>query len=206
MKWHIGVCAIVCGLGSVAGAAFATDFQLYLLAGQSNMDGYGKIDELPPELNRVQKGVWIYHADMPGDGEKLGGQGMWEELRPGHGRGFTSDGKSNRYSDRFGIELSFADEMQKLRPNEPIALLKCSRGGTSIDPEVARWYGCWDPDFADPSVRDKPLYNQYDHFLAALRRATAVCDINGDGEDDRLIPAGIVWMQGESEATKETSA
>ncbi|GAB6166263.1 sialate O-acetylesterase [Thermostilla marina] len=206
MGVRAAVCGIVLALGGVSGAAFATDFQLYLLAGQSNMDGYGKIEELPPELNRVQKGVWIYHGNMPGDGEELGGQGIWEELRPGHGRGFTSDGNTNRYSDRFGVELSFAEQLRRLRPNEPIALLKCSRGGTSIAPEAAGRYGCWDPDFLDDSVRGKPVYNQYDHFLAALRRATAVRDIDGDGKDDRLIPAGIVWMQGESDATQEASA
>ena len=42
--------------------------------------------------------------------------------------------------------------------------------------------------------------NQYDHFLATVRHATGVRDIDGDGQQDRLIPAGIVWMQGESDA------
>jgi hypothetical protein len=42
--------------------------------------------------------------------------------------------------------------------------------------------------------------NQYDHFLATLRYALRVDDIDGDGENDTLIPAGIVWMQGESDA------
>ena len=43
--------------------------------------------------------------------------------------------------------------------------------------------------------------NQYDHFLATIRHAYADTDIDDDGEADRLIPAGIAWMQGESDAT-----
>ena len=33
--------------------------------------------------------------------------------------------------------------------------------------------------------------NQYDHFLATVRHATAVQDIDGDGELDTLVPAGV---------------
>jgi len=33
-----------------------------------------------------------------------------------------------------------------------------------------------------------------------------VRDVDGDGEPDRLIPAGIVWMQGESDANREETA
>ena len=35
---------------------------------------------------------------------------------------------------------------------------------------------------------------------ASIRNAMAVSDVDGDGETDQLIPAGIVWMQGESDA------
>lgn len=48
--------------------------------------------------------------------------------------------------------------------------------------------------------------NQYDHFLATLRNAFTVSDIDNDGEMDRLLPAGIVWMQGESDAGSEDVA
>jgi iduronate 2-sulfatase len=42
--------------------------------------------------------------------------------------------------------------------------------------------------------------NQYDHCLATLRTAFAARDVDGDGSEDRLVPAGILWMQGESDA------
>jgi iduronate 2-sulfatase len=39
-----------------------------------------------------------------------------------------------------------------------------------------------------------------------VRQALAAKDIDGDGTDDRLVPAGIVWMQGESDALSEAVA
>jgi hypothetical protein len=125
---------------------------------------------------------------------------LWTELRPGNGTGFTSDGTKNTYTDRFGVELSFARQLRELDPDSNIAIIKYSRGGTSIsaDAEAAKTFGCWEPDFH----QDKFLgnVNQYDHFLATLRHAFAVVDIDGDGEADTLNPEGIIWMQGESDA------
>ena len=113
--------------------------------------------------------------------------------------GFTSDGESNHYSNRFGVELSFARRLQQLYPNRNIAIIKYSRGGTSIDQEAAGTYGCWEADFFKPEATH-PGINQYDHFLATVRGAFSARDIDGDGKDDALIPSGIVWMQGESDA------
>ena len=62
-----------------------------------------------------------------------------------------------------------------------------------------------DPDFEDGEGKGKGI-NQYDHFLATLRNALSARDIDGDGENDRLIPSGILWMQGESDAGFETAA
>jgi len=181
--------------------AEAKVYHLYYLGGQSNMDGYGTVEELPGELNRPVKGVMIFHGNTLPDGGEAGGQGLWTELRPGHGRGFTSDGRSNAYSERFGVELTFARRLQELDSKANIALVKYSRGGTSIDIAAAGKAGCWDPNY-----NDKTGVNQYDHFLATLVNALAVADIDGDGEADELIPAGIIWMQGESDANNEAVA
>ena len=179
--------------------ASATDYYLYYLGGQSNMDGYGYVRELPDELNGPVKGVPIFHGDRGEDGKPIDGKGIWATLQPGHGVGFESDGKTNKYSDRFGVELTFAKRLRELAPERNVALLKYSRGGTSIAIEAAGDFGCWDPDFEGGERAGKGI-NQYDHFLAAVRNALAVRDVDGDGEADRLIPAGIVWMQGESDA------
>lgn len=181
----------------------AKDYHVYYLGGQSNMDGFGYVKDLPGELNKPVEGVFIFHGNMAGDGVPVDGRGVWAQLRPGHGTGFKSDGKANTYSDRFGVELTFGRRMKELHPERNIALIKYSRGGTSIDERAARQYGSWEPDYVG-GPRTASGVNQYDHFLATLRYAFATADIDGDGETDRLIPAGILWMQGESDAATTT--
>lgn len=186
-------------------SARATDFHVYYLGGQSNMDGYGYVKQLPDDLQPTSPDVLIFHGNTAADGTPADGRGLWSRLRPGHGVGFQSDGQTNRYSDRFGVELTLGRRLQEIYPERRIALVKYSRGGTSIAVEAARHFGCWDPDYNSGSGAGRGI-NQYDHFLATVRRATAVRDIDGDGENDRLIPAGIVWMQGESDAGSQEVA
>lgn len=175
--------------------------RLFYLGGQSNMDGYGYTADLPDSLDKTFKDVWIFHGNTAHDGEKNGGIGIWDNLQPGHGRYFSSDGKKNKLSNRFGVELSLAHKLQALYPNEKIAILKYSKGGTSIDSVAAGNFGCWEPDF-----RSKAGINQYDHFLKTINGAFATKDIDGDGKEDVLMPSGIVWMQGESDAQDEEVA
>lgn len=174
-------------------------FRLFYLGGQSNMDGFGYNKELPDSLNKSFDDVYIFHGNPAIGGEKHGGLGIWEKLQPGHGTGFYSDGDKNHLSERFGLELSFAQKMKVFFPNDKIAIIKYSRGGTSIDSMANRKPGCWEPDY-----NAKQGINQYDHFLATMRHAFRNRDIDNDGMDDVLIPTGIVWMQGEADTdTKE---
>ena len=179
----------------VGNNAEATDFYVYYLGGQSNMDGYGQVNQLPPDMSKPMKDVMIFHGNTSKDNANEDGKGLWSSLKPGHGVGFSTDGKQNKYSGRFGVELTFAKTIQQRFPDRRIAIIKYSRGGTSIDQRAAGNFGCWEPDFVG-----KNGVNQYDHFLATVRHAYADSDIDDDGKPDRLIPAGIVWMQGESDA------
>lgn len=168
--------------------------KLFYLGGQSNMDGFGYTEELPDSLNKRFENVWIFHGNPIGDEEEGGGVGQWKQLQPGHGMGFIVEGTQNKLSDRFGIELSFAHKIQHLYPNERIAIIKYSRGGTSIDSLAAGRFGSWEPDYQGSNG-----INQYDHFLKTVRLAMKQKDIDGDGIEDELIPSGILWMQGESD-------
>lgn len=42
--------------------------------------------------------------------------------------------------------MTFARELQRLFPDRRIALVKYSRGGTSIAEDAAGRFGCWEPD------------------------------------------------------------
>ena len=175
--------------------------RVFYLGGQSNMDGYGYCKDLPDSLNKKFKDVFIFHGNPAGDNQSGGGLGLWENLKPGHGVKFSSDGKKNKLTPRFGVELSFAERLQELFPGEKIALVKYSKGGTSIDSTMARTFGCWEPDFIGTNG-----LNQYDHCLNAIRQAMFTRDIDEDGKEEVLIPSGIIWMQGESDAYTEDCA
>jgi len=156
------------------------------------MDGYGYNSKLPDSLSKTFEDVYIFHGNPVGDNKENGGIGNWAKLMPGHGTGFSSNLTNNHYSDRFGVELSFASKLKHLYPNHKIAIIKYSRGGTSLDSIAGSFAGSWDPDFSG--------VNQYDYFLSTVKNALKIMDINNDGKEDTLLPKGIIWMQGESDA------
>lgn len=176
-------------------------FRVFYLGGQSNMDGYGFNKDLPEQLSKEFKDVFIFHGNPVPDEEKNGGEGIWQKLKPGHGLNFSSTNKENKLSDRFGIELSLAKKLKEMYPNDKIAIIKYSRKGTSLDSIIAREFGSWEPDF-----KGKNGLNQYDYFLTTLNNAFSSKDIDNDGIEDTLIPSGIFWMQGESDALDEDVA
>lgn len=158
------------------------------------MEGFGYNKDLPSDLAAPMDGVYIFDGNRGGDGEPNLGLGKWEQLRPGHGTGFSSDGKQNKVSDRFGPELAFAKRIKELFPGEKIAIVKYSRGGSGIDSLATGPWGCWEPEY-----RSKP--NQWDFFLKTIEGANLEKDINADGKSDKLVPTAILWMQGEADGS-----
>ena len=178
----------------------ATDYKLYFLGGQSNMEGFGFNADLPPDAKAVEPNVMIYAGQMALDNETHGGVGVWKPLSPGFGTGFRTDGKTNQLSNRFGPELFFGRTLlAKALPGQKIAIVKYALGGSGL--AIGVGFGNWHPDFAEGRG-----LNQYDHALKTLRGASAAGDIDGDGVMDRLVPAGIVWMQGEADAHHSQAA
>ena len=64
----------------------------------------------------------------------------------------------------------------------------------SIDTAASFGFGCWAVD------SNQRAGNQFEHFQTTWRSAKQVRDIDGDGKLDQIIPKGIIWMQGESDA------
>ena len=184
---------------ALAASANAETYRLYYLGGQSNMDGYGFVSDLDEETAITSPDVRIFTGQPALDDEMHAGTGVWEALRPGHGTGFGSDGKTNKHSDRFGPELTFGQAMAQANPGEKIAIVKYALGGSGLADGVG--YGNWHPDYVGEFG-----INQYDHFLTTLRNALSHSDVDGDGEPDELIARGIVWMQGEADAFQSSAA
>ncbi len=174
-------------------------YKLYYLGGQSNMEGFGYNEQLPESAAVIPDDVMIYTGQLALDNETHGGIGIWAPLQPGFGTGFRTDGKTNQLSDRFGPELLFGQTIAANNPRSKIAIIKYALGGSGL--AIGVGYGNWHPDFDDGAG-----INQYDHALRAIRDATAHSDIDGDGVADRLIPSGIVWMQGEADAFDSQAA
>ncbi|SES92872.1 sialate O-acetylesterase [Thalassotalea agarivorans] len=156
------------------------------------MDGYGDVAVLPEHLKSIPN-VMMFHGNGVFDNKPNGGKGIWAPLKAGHGGGFASDGVKNYYSKRFGAELSFAYALTKQFPDKHIAIIKYAVGGTGL--HLKTGYGNWSPDFREGNGQ-----NQYDFALTTFANAFAAQDIDGDGEKDTLVPAGIMWMQGEADA------
>ena len=134
------VCLSLGWFSSFQNTTKAEEFDVIYLGGQSNMEGFGFVRELPKDLNQEIPGCYIFHAHASLDQQPIGGSGKWSPLKPGHGVGFMSDGKENKYSDRFGVELSIADELRRQRPDRKIAIVKYARNGSSIHQGAA---GAW---------------------------------------------------------------
>ena len=169
-------------------------WKVYYLGGQSNMDGYGYNSKLPDSLNIEIENAMIFDGLRDNTGSSNGGVGKWEKIKPGHGYGFSTDGYLNSLSNRFGPELSFASTLSQY--GDKIAIIKYSFGGTALYPGAG--YGNWSPD--------EKNRNHYDNALATIKNAFQVIDINEDGSLDKLIPSGIVWMQGEADASHSQQA
>ncbi len=175
--------------------------KVFFLGGQSNMQGYGFNKDLPNDLKKKFENVYIFQGNNVEDNKPNAGLGIWDNLQSGHGTDFSSDGKTNKLSDRFGIELSFAKKIQEYYPKQKIAIIKYSRNGSSIDIFGAPYFGTWDTEAISKTGK-----NQFDYFLTTVNNALSVRDINNDGIEDIMVPVGILWMQGESDANNEEVA
>ena len=158
---------------------------LWILAGQSNMQGVGLISELPPPIAAVSmfamddrwalgreplhpllESVDEVHWQVPKEKTR-------EEVLPGFRQGVRA-----REARGVGPGLPFAWELYRLT-GVPIGLIPCAHGGTSLQQ--------WSPERKDEGGRS--LYG------AMIRRAAAA------GGKIR----GVLWYQGESDANPDAA-
>lgn len=88
--------------------------RLFLLGGQSNMDGCGRENEIPESFRRHPENVVVW------DNRRM----CWVRL--------TEDTTAIARNHMFGPELAFAHKLAAAYPGETIALTKTSAGGTRL--------------------------------------------------------------------------
>lgn len=180
MKRHL-LMALALGALFVSGAAFnaaATAYDLYVLGGQSNMDGRGKAGELDASRREAVKPAIIYYRNFQHHSDG------WQPLGPGFS--IAPGYKGSLPSPTFGPEIGFASAMLRARPGMHLAILKACKGGTSLSKD-------WAPGVKGQPETQGPCYS---NFLAAATAATQALKQCGD----TYVLRGFLWHQGESDA------
>jgi len=130
--------ATVVVLFSIATAGWALaggkTFDIYILAGQSNMSGRASLEGLPQFKNGAH--VFAYRA------------GQWQPAR---------EPVADEPEAKLGPSLAFADALYDLNPHQ-IGLINCARGGTKIE----QWRPSNDPHslFGDCVLRAEEASKQ----------------------------------------------
>ncbi|TWT75238.1 sialate O-acetylesterase [Allorhodopirellula solitaria] len=169
---------VVAILSASASLGAAEDYDVYLLAGQSNMDGRGLASQLSPEQQAPIDQAIIYYRNV------LRSSDGWQQLGPGFS--VPPRFKGELPSPTFGPELGFAHSMVQGKPDLQLALIKGSKGGTSLRSD-------WKPGVKGDRESQGPRYRD---FIDTIEMATKQLRQRGDSFTIR----GMLWHQGESDS------
>jgi Ca2+-binding EF-hand superfamily protein len=141
----------------------------FILAGQSNMVGWGDSTKLPGDLRKGNDRVLMFE------------NGKWQPIRPF--KPATKGQKRVGLTEfSFGPEIAFGHEMAKAWPDETIGIIKFSIGGTSI----LAWKPDWSKEDAD-RVGQGRLGSLYEKLMEKVDKASKTRDIE---------IVGFLWLQG----------
>ena len=143
--------------------------KVFVLAGQSNMVGWGDSTKLPETMQRGHNRILMFENDK------------WQPLKP-FVKAKPNQQKVGLTEFAFGPEIGFAHELSKAWPDETIGIVKLAVGGTSI----LTWKPEWSKDDAD-RVGQGRLGSLFKKLIAKVKQA----------EKSRNIQiVGFLWLQG----------
>lgn len=158
--------------------------KVFLLAGQSNMDGRAKASGLSQEdktrLKKAQGNVTLYYNFD--DGKPLDTTKVAAHTAKKFGADYL-----------FGPELFFGIEMSEKYPDHEIILIKRSRGGMSL-------YGAWNPEWTLEKatlIKEEKQPKLYSEFIDYSKKVLSKFD------PDSYTLCGMLWVQGESDSGKK---
>lgn len=172
--------ALVCLLSS-SGVAQTPTIDVYVLAGQSNMDGRGLVKDLSAQQRAPIADATIFYRNPP-----FASKG-WTPLIPGYSVpvGF----KGTLPSTSFGPEIGFA---KALKHSAEFGLIKGSKGNTSLAVD-------WNPGEKGQSGTQGVCYRE---LLSTISQALEA--LRSSGKNPQL--RGLLWHQGESDVAVSTDA
>ncbi|WP_437640548.1 sialate O-acetylesterase [Sorangium sp. So ce854] len=190
--------ALAAGVLSISASAMAQPVKVFVLAGQSNMVGFGVGDDLPAGL-RSQRDIWYDHFNPDA---RQGGMYAaatstdWGPLEP--------KGEARRY----GPEITFGHAIAAAYPEHRIAIVKVAQGGTNLVDHWGRGLPP-DPESLYKSQLYHALFGKLDSATYEGDRAleypdeptrldSALARLEAEGHDHEI--AALLWMQGENEA------
>lgn len=153
-------------------------YDVYLLAGQSNMDGRGEAKDLEPADQESQADAIIYYRNPPFS------SGRWVPLTPGYS--IPPRYKGDLPSHVFGPEIGFAKSILEGNQERKLALIKSTKGGTSLRKD-------WNPGEAGDLDSQG---DRYRYFVEAVQWGTALLKNGGH----KFKIRGLLWLQGESDS------
>lgn len=178
-KRSVLVTSTVAALLAVAFTTFvhAADrpIKVFILAGQSNMAGWGDSTKLPEELRKGNGRVLMFE------------DGKLQPLRPHQGAN-QGQRRVGLTELSFGPEIAFAHAMAKAWPDETVGVIKFSIGGTSL----LAWKPDWSKEDAD-RVGQGRLGSLYKRLMEKVAQAKR-------GRDIEIV--GFLWLQGGGDMKK----
>jgi iduronate 2-sulfatase len=163
-----------------------SNYDVYLVGGQSNADGRGATSDLTNSLSAwqlPQPDIRIYYANPINlDPQNPSYNTGWNILAPGFS---VPPGFSGALpSTKFGPELSFARTLADAAPDRRLALIKVTQGGTSLSDD-------WNPA------------GGYMYATLTNIARTALQALTNEGAYYTL--RGMIWHQGESDGSVATA-
>lgn len=165
-----------------AAMATAQEYDVFVLCGQSNMDGRGAVKDLPKDLAGPQEKIKLFFENPPFT------SGGWVALAPGYSA--PPGYKGELPSKAFGPEIGFGSHIAKAMPDRAIAILKVTKGGTSLAKD-------WTPGKKGEAKGQGPMFQS---LVKALKESLPALTKNGDSFKIK----GMAWHQGEADAASTT--
>ena len=163
--------------------------KVFILAGQSNMDGRGEASKLSEAemklLANASKKIHFVYKGTVGEGNPIRYNGALDFTNPWN---FVK--QKFRVKKCFGPELFFGFELVKNHPKHDYLFIKRSQGGTSL-------YGAWNPNW---SVKKASFFNEQDKPKLYKDFINLVDAELAKRHPDSYEIIGMLWVQGETDS------